>query len=179
MSAVGDLESAIVARLAAALTLPGQEHPKVEVRAWPDKPSSYRMNHPHGAALVIFRGSQFTHGDTGGQLVSYDDVFELGLISRTLREPNAPGDTLGVGIYDLLEICRNALLGWTPAGASSAVRLVSVDFDAYSEGTWGYSLRVAVPQTTVADRHGAIGPWTDESVTPPLTSRQFEYESTN
>lgn len=174
MSKLGDLETNIVARLSAALTLPDQAHPKVEVRAWPDKPSNYRMTHPHGAVLVIYRGGPFTHGATAGQLVTYEDIFELGLISRTLREPNAPGDALGVGIYDLLETCRAALLGWTPPEASGAVRMIGVDFDGYVEGTWGYSQRLAVPQTTVANRHGPIGPWNDESSTPALASRVFE-----
>ncbi len=173
MSMVGDLENTIVARLAAALTLAGQAHPKVEVRAWPDRPRDYRMTHPNGAALVIFRGSKFAHHATAGQLVTYEDEFELGLVSRTLREANTPGATdaaLGVGIYDLLETCRNTLLGWTPPTASGQVRIISVEFDDYVEGTWGYSLRFGVPMTTVANRPRPSGPWsvTNEDAAPAL-----------
>lgn len=162
MSAVALTENAIIARITAALTLNGQLHPKVEVRAWPDRPRDYRMTHPKGAALVIYRGSKFGHHATAGQLVSYEDEFELGLVSRTLREANTPDATdaaEGVGIYDLLETCRNTLLGWAPQQASGQVRIISVDFDDYVEGTWGYSLRFAVPMTTVANRPRPPGPW--------------------
>ena len=86
-------ENAVIARIAAALTLVGQSHPKVEVRAWPDRPRDYRMTHPKGAALVIYRGSKYAHHATAGQLVSYEDEFELGLISRTVREANTPDAT--------------------------------------------------------------------------------------
>lgn len=162
MSAVAATEAAIVARITAAMTLAGQAHPKVEVRAWPDSPRDYRMTHPNGAALVIYRGSKFNHHATANQLVSYEDEFELGLVSRTLREPNTPDAAdiaRGIGIYDLLETCRNTLLGWTPQQASGSVRIVSVDFDDYAEGTWGYSLRFAIPMTTVANRPRPPGPW--------------------
>ena len=148
MSTVGELENAIVARLSVALTLPGQAHPKVDVRAWPSARCDYRMAHPHGAALVIYRGSKFTHRATAGQLVPYEDEFELGLVSRTLREANAPGTVeaaLGVGIYDLLQTCRETLMGWVPQFASGQVRVISIEFDDYVEGTWGYSLRFAIP----------------------------------
>ncbi len=144
MSAIGLLEAAIVARIGAALTLPGQTHPKVEVRAWPERAREYKMSHPHGCAMVIYKGSKFAQDQsTAGQLVAFEAEFELGLISRTLREPNAPeaDAALGTGIYDLLESCRIALLGWQPDQAAGAVRLRSEDFDDYVEGTWGYPKR--------------------------------------
>lgn len=183
MSTVGELESAIVARLSAALTLPGQAHPKVDVRAWPERPRDYRMAHPHGAALVIYRGSKFTHRATAGQLVPYEDEFELGLVSRTLREANAPGTVeaaLGVGIYDLLQTCRETLMGWVPQFASGQVRVISIEFDDYVEGTWGYSLRFAIPMTTVANRPRPPGPWpvTNEDNAPLLTERAVQLPQT-
>jgi hypothetical protein len=162
MSSIGLLEAAIVARIGAALTLPGQTHPKVEVRAWPERAREYKMSHPHGCAMVIYKGSKFAQNQsTAGQLVGFEAEFELGLISRTLREPNAPeaDAALGTGIYDLLESCRIALLGWQPDQAAGAVRLRSEDFDDYVEGTWGYSLRFLVPMMTVAERHCPPGPW--------------------
>lgn len=183
MSTVGELESVIVARLSAVLTLPGQAHPKVDVRAWPERPRDYRMAHPYGAALVIYRGSKFAHRATAGQLVSYENEFELGLVSRTLREASTPGSAeaaLGVGIYDLLETCRESLMGWVPALASGQVRIISVEFDDYVEGTWGYSLRFAIPMTTVANRPRPPGPWgvTDEDAAPALSEPAVQLPET-
>lgn len=164
MSAIGLLEAAIVARIGAVLTLPGQTHPKVEVRAWPERARDYKMTHPHGCAMVIYKGSKFSQDQsTSGHLVAFEAEFELGLISRTLREPTLPnaalGGDAGTGIYDLLESCRIALLGWQPVQAAGAVRLRSEDFDDYVEGTWGYSLRFLVPMVTMAERHCIPGPW--------------------
>jgi hypothetical protein len=176
MSAVADLENAIIARLAAALTLPLQTYPKVEVRAWPDKPASYRMTHPNGATLIIYRGSNYTHSSTAGQFVRYDDIFELGLISRNLREANTPDSgnaTQGVGIYELLQTCRDALLGGTPNGASGAVRMIAIDFESYSESLWSYSLRFSIPQAIVANRSGPIGPWVNENNATSMVSAFF------
>lgn len=185
MSAIGQLEAAIVARIGAALTLPGQAHPKVDVRAWPERAREYKMTHPHGCAMVIYKGSKFAQDQsTAGLLVTYEAEFELGLISRTLREANLPsvadvGGTASTGIYDLLESCRIALLGWQPALAAGAVRLRSEDFDDYVEGTWGYSLRFLVPMMTVAERPCPPGPWAFDGPNsccidaPPLTQMTF------
>jgi hypothetical protein len=184
MSAVAATEAEIVQRIAQALTLPEQSLPKVEVRAWPDRPRDYRMTHPKGAALVIYRGSKFNHHATAGQLVSYEDEFELGLVSRSLRDAASKQDSTdaaeGVGIYDLLETCRNTLLGWTPQQASGQVRIVSVDFDDYVEGTWGYSLRFAIPMTTVANRPRPPGPWAvaDDDNAPAMSQHGVQESST-
>ena len=190
MSAIGQLEAAIVARIGAALKLPGQTHPKVEVRAWPERAREYKMSHPHGCAMVIYKGSKFSQDQsTSGHLVAFEAEFELGLISRTLREPNLPSGapetdvalsaSFGTGIYDLLESCRIALLGWQPDQAAGAVRLRSEDFDDYVEGTWGYSLRFLVPMMTVAERHCPPGPWAADGPNsccldgPPLSQITF------
>ncbi len=148
------VEDAIVQRIANVMTLPGQQHPKIEVRSWPSKPREYKMTHPYGCALVIYQGSKYSDDKaTGGQYIEYDDLYEIGLISRTLREPNVPDITnAGRGIYELLESCRDALMGWQPDQARTVVRIKSIIFDDYAEGTWSYSLKVAVPMMTVTPR---------------------------
>lgn len=149
---IKDLELAMVQRLTEVLTLAGQPHPKVDVLAWPNKPREYKMLHPHGCVMVIYKGSKYSDDkSTGGQYVSSDAMFELGILSRTLREPNVP-DAVGRGAYELLDTCRTSLMGWQPDQASSIVRLVRDEFDDYAEGTWGYSLKIAIPMLTVAPR---------------------------
>ena len=178
-SVIGTLEAAIVARLATALTVQGQAFPKVDVRAWPERARDFKMTHPSGCAMVIYKGSKFAQdGSTAGQLVSFDAEFEIGLISRTLREPNLPSAApdAGVGIYELLQTCRGALFGWQPTDAAGPARLRSEDFDDYAEGTWGYSLRLSIPMVTVAERMCPPGPWVEQCCTADtnhLTTLQF------
>jgi hypothetical protein len=140
------------------------------------------MSHPHGCALVIYKGSKFSQDQsTAGQLVAFEAEFELGLISRTLREPNVPqaDAPAGVGIYDLLETCQRTLLGWQPELATGAVRLRVAEFDDYAEGTWGYSLRFTVPMMTVAERPCPPGPWATDGpngccdTAPPLNQLNY------
>ena len=226
------LEQAITARLAAAFTLPGQAHPRIEVRAWPDDPRDYRSAHPKGAALVVYRGTEFDHGATAGQRIAYLERFEVSLFARTLREANVVtkrpsagnppaaeppqggrvplgggeganskatlcppkpeplrgdvevSDSLAAGkaganvggIYELVDACRAALAGWTVPGAAGQVQFVGVDFSDYVEGTWQYTLRIAVPMVTVIDRPRPAGPWAvaDEDAAPALKNPDFQ-----
>lgn len=149
-----DLEKSIVQRITAALTLSGQQYPKVDVLAWPNKPREYKMTHPHGCVMVIYKGSKFTSDKSiGGHFVERAAHFELGILSRTLREANVPDATsAGRGIYELLDSCRTVLLGWQPGLASNVIELRAEEFDDYVEGTWGYSLKFAVPMVTLSAR---------------------------
>lgn len=160
MSMIGTLEAAIVTRISAALTLPDQIHPKVDVRGWPEKPRDFKMTHPLGCAMVIYKGSKFAYVKN---MENESAEFEIGLISRTLREPNAPeqGSSLGVGIYDLLEDCSNALSGWKPEGASNPIQLLSRNYGDHVEGTWSYNLLITIPMTRLANRPCATGPWVE------------------
>jgi hypothetical protein len=178
MSQIANMEVALMMRLGDVLTLDGQNLPKVEVRAWPDRPRDYRMTHPRGAALIVYRGSKYEHSATAGQLVKHDDEWEIGIISRTLREPNAGGAEAdqGADVYSLIETCRDALLGWTPPGAVGPARLIEAAFDDYAEGTWGYHLSFAVPMMSVANRPRPPGPWpvANEDDAPDLVEREFK-----
>lgn len=178
MSVIGNLEAAIVERIGLALTLPNQQHPKVEVRGWPEKPRDYKLTHPHGCAMVIYKGSKYGYGKSNsGQVVNETTEFEIGLISRTLREPNAPAQDAmqGLGIYDLLEDCRNTLSGWQPDIASSPIQLVASAYGGHVEGTWSYSLRIAIPITAIAGRPCPPGPWVQECCDTTTLTTEVAY----
>jgi hypothetical protein len=152
---IASLELEIVERLKIALTAPGQPHPRVEVAAWPDRPRDYKMTHPVGAVMVIYKGCKFdSSAAIAGQAVQMEAEVELGSMTRSLREPQAPDrpDAPGTGAYDILNITRQSLLGWQPTCASDVVILRSESFDSYVEGTWGYSQRFVVPLFVIADR---------------------------
>ena len=172
MTSILRLEQALTARIAAALTPPGKAHPAVEVRAWPDRASEFRSAHALGTALVLYRGTQFTHQATASQPVMFQEQFDIALLARTLREPSA-----GVlGVYELVDTCRRALMGWTPETAAGPVQMLGVEFVEYAEGAWQFALRVSVPMIDVADRPRPPGPWAvaDEDVAPALRAPNFQ-----
>jgi hypothetical protein len=176
------LEEAIVARLAAAFTQPGNTHPCVDVQSWPDRPDAYRLAHPLGACLVMYRGTTFSDGEAlGGQIVEWPAEFEIGVMARTLRAhqlPVAPGTGSATpsGAYDLLQVARSACLGWRPEVAQRAVRPRREVFNSYHEGVWGYSFHIAVPMVTVVAVEDASGPWMEGGCRDEPLLTQVTYE---
>jgi hypothetical protein len=175
MSMIADMEALVVSRLKAALTIAGQAHPKVDVDPWPDDPAAYRMRHPRGAVLIMYRGAKFDEGATARQTVVFDARFEIGLLSKTLR---APAVATGVGepdtgVYTLLDDCRAALLGWRADGSANTARLVAESYEDYREGVWSYSLSMAIPMLIIVNRASATGLY-DASGEPPLNNLNFQ-----
>lgn len=137
-------------------------------------PRDFKMLHPYGCVLVVYKGGKFKAGSTGGYMVDGDADFEVAVMTRTLREPNAPElpEPVGVGMYDLLESCKTALLGWQPADASAAMQVTGERFTEYHEGGWTYTQSWRVPMVTVANRRCPQGPWVHDVCCDdaPLTS---------
>lgn len=153
------VESAIVQRLTTVLTKPDQAHPMVEVRSWPARPQEWRMTHPLGAVLVIYKGATWPKGKQRG-LVSWPAEFELGVFARNLatHQPAADSPDAGTGAYDLLAVCRAAVGGWQPADAADPITLVREQYEGHRDGVWGYALRIAVPLMSVMGECCAGGP---------------------
>lgn len=147
MDHVSHIEDELVQRLALALTRPGATAPRVDVASWPGRPDDYRMDHPVGAVLVIYKGADYADASTDAGPVAKLAEFELGVIARNLRAPNGPGidRAQGLGAYELLAVCRQALMGWQPQRASQAVQMRAESFTGQAQGKWSYSMHVAVP----------------------------------
>lgn len=164
-SAIELVEAQLVQRITPALTRPGQALPVIEVRAWPNQPDKYKLSHPLGAALVIYKGARFDQsGAMAGQHLKWEASFEVGVVVRTLRDnkqgtADDMGDGLTAGAYDVLAAIRGAVGAWSPPASAGATRLVSEAFDGYSEGTWGYSLQIVVPMFTVQATPEVPGPF--------------------
>ena len=156
MNQILNLESDILARLTAALTNPEQTHPKVDVQAWPDRPASFKLSHPQGAALLVYKGKKYSD-DT-----KKDDKaeFEVAVMARTLHEPN-PEANIGTGMYALLECCVDALRGWRSKFATKELSIVSDGFTSYNEGVWTYTIRFTVPVYPLINLPLPVGPWHD------------------
>lgn len=160
-SIIEQVEAALVARLTEAFTTPGKPHPIVDVLAWPSDPRTFKMQHPVGACLVIYRGrADDDHSATAGQRVEQEASYEIGILARTLREHQPPqGAELGTGAYDMLDTCRKALMGWRVPVASGVTKVQKDAFDDYVEGVWGYTIRLTVPLLTVIDIAELDEPW--------------------
>lgn len=176
MSNILGLESDVLARLTLALTNPQSRHPKVDVQAWPDRPANYKMLHPQGAALLVYKGTKYSDN------VKADDKveFELAVMARTLHEPN-PDDPIGTGMYSLLKACLDVLHGWRSDFATRELVIISDGFTSYGEGVWTYTIRFVVPVFPRISLPPTIGPWTDGfdatgADKPNLTQVNYVYD---
>lgn len=156
MNAISRLEADILQRITAALTNPEQAYPKIDVQAWPDRPADYKMLHPQGAALLVYKGKKYSDN------VKNDDKaeFELAIMARTLHEPNTEAP-IGTGVYELLSTCIDALHGWRSEYATRPLTIVSDGFNLYGEGVWTYSIRFTVPVFPRINLPRTIGPWAE------------------
>jgi Gp37 protein len=172
------VEDDILARLRQALTRADAPHPVIDVQPWPGRPEDYRMPHPVGALLVMYRAGKFPPG-TG--LVEWTAEFELGLMVRNLRthqaRPGAPDD--GTGAYDLLEAARVALAGVELPSAAGPAFVTAETFTGRRESVWGYSMRLSVPMVSVLPVPEVAGPFvavaTDPA--PELASVDLQHPS--
>ena len=178
MSRIANLEREILDQLINALMLPDKPHPKVDVQAWPDNPTTFRMVHPMGTVLLIYKGTTYAKSSADRDIAEY----EITIMSRTLRDPN-PTDgvttPLGVGMYELLDTLVKAIHGWRPEYAVDQLRVNSDGFQGYTEGVWSYSLRTSVPLFASIALAPSTGPWTDQDcrTAPPLKQTDYVYQS--
>lgn len=179
VNALAELERAIVQRLRAALTPAGREHPVVDVQSWPDKPSSYRMSHPVGTVLVIYQG--FTTQAGHGGLLEVAHNFGVRVLARTLRDASVPSADAraGTGTYQLLQICRVALLGFVPQEGCDPMLIQRGAFDDYDDGVWHYELTASTRTAWLVPQQCPPGPWAFEGpnaccdTAPPTTRVDF------
>lgn len=152
------VEDDLLARLRQALTRAGQPHPVIDVQPWPGRPEEWRMVHPVGALLLMYRGGQFP---AGPGLVQWSAEFELGLMVRNLRthqaRPGAPDE--GIGAYDLLQAVRVALAGHEPPSAAGPVHVARESYTGRRDAVWAYAVRLAVPMVSLVQVPEAPGPW--------------------
>lgn len=134
------IEDAIVDRLRAMVT-------SIEIVHFPDNPKNYRLTHRIGAALVVYRGSDYGRvQDTAAIIQERRMEFDVNLLVRDLgwSVGGTPAAT-SPGAYALLEAIRAALTGYQVPGARkiSMVREKFVERDP-DGGVWIYLLTIAL-----------------------------------
>jgi len=141
---IATIEAAIVARLQAMVT-------SIEIVHFPDNPKNYRLTHRIGAALVVYRGSDYGRlVDTRSIIQERKMEFDVTVLVRDLGwSVGGPSGATSPGAYALLEAIRAALTGYQIPGARKIyiVRDKFVDRDAEG-GVWTYLLSFAL--TTMA-----------------------------
>lgn len=134
---------AVVERLRAKL-------PALAVEYFPEQPVDYRLNHPRGALLVSYAGSQF--GDTvDTAIIAQPRTVKLS-ITVVLRQLNGRG-----GAVDVLDLVRLALVGFRPPDCRKA-RAVSEKFLGESAGLWQYAVDFSADAMQVEDAEGTTEP---------------------
>jgi hypothetical protein len=155
------IETDIVARLAPLVTA------GYEVEAMPDNEGANRPPRQRGRVTVQVGMSKFgEHRSITAAVVQEEDIYvDIILRARTLR---ATG-----GIYDLCELARRLLIGFTPQNCR--LPLAGVDFGGINpaelqDSIWTYSLRLKTQTISV----GAA----DEDVTPLITAITMDGQTT-
>lgn len=136
MATTLDIIDAVVARLKAKI-------PQLAVESFPDRPAEYRLNHPKGALLVSYLGSQF---DATVDLTYITQPRTLKLsVTVILRQLNGKG-----GAVDVVDAVRLALVGFRPPDCRKLFA-VSEKFLGETAGLWQYAVDVATKSMLVED----------------------------
>lgn len=145
---------AVVKRLAMKL-------PHLAAEYFPDKPSEYRLNHPKGALLVSYLGSQFDK-TVDVTYIAQPRTVKLS-VTVILRQLNGKG-----GAVDVVDLVRAALVGFRPPDCRK-VWAVSEKFLGETAGLWQYAVDVASEAMLVEDA--------DVNTETPLTEVTYEEDS--
>jgi len=137
---IATIEAAIVARLRSVVA-------SIEIVHFPDAPKNYRLTHRIGAALVVYRGSDYGPVlDTGSIIQERKMEFDITVLVRDLGwAVGGPPGAASPGAYAILETIRAALIGYCVLGAKKTylIREKFVERDTQG-GVWVYLLSVAV-----------------------------------
>ncbi len=117
--------------------------PALAVEYFPERPADYRLNHPKGALLVSYLGSQF--GDTvDTHYIAQPRTVKLS-VTVVLRQLNGRG-----GAVDVLDLVRRALVGFRPPDCRK-LTAVSEKFLGENAGLWQYAVDFAGEAMLVED----------------------------
>jgi hypothetical protein len=137
---IATIETAIVTRLQAMVT-------SIEIVHFPDNPENYRLTHRIGAALIVYRGSEYGPlEDTAAIIQERRMMFDVTVLVRDLGwSVGGPPGATSPGAYAILEAIRAALTGYRVPGARKTymVREKFVKRDAEG-GVWIYLLTVGL-----------------------------------
>ena len=109
----------------------------VAIEMFPDDPEKYRLNHPSGAVLISYQGSQYADAQDI-TFMNQPRTIELALTLITRSQWSDKG------AIALLDQVRNALAGFTAKNCKKTV-LKSEGFISSEAGLWTYQMIVMLP----------------------------------
>lgn len=127
-----------------------QKLPDLSVEYFPEKPDEYRLNHPRGALLVSYAGSQFSApSDVTFSVQARTVRFSVTVM---LRQLNGRG-----GAIDVLDRVREALIGFTPPDCRRKCIAQTEQFLGETAGIWQYAIDLSTETVSVeSDENGKI-----------------------
>ncbi|MCM2494548.1 Gp37 family protein [Burkholderia glumae] len=154
MATTLEMVDAVVARLRVKL-------PALATEYFPERPDDYRLNHPIGALLISYPGSQYDATADINMIVQPRRVkFAVAIV---LRQLNGRG-----GAIDVLDHVRTALLGFRPPDCKK-LAAVNDKFLGQADSLWQYVIEFSAVAVIVEDAEPNNGPL--------LTQVTYEEES--
>lgn len=128
----------------------------IEIAHFPDRPKLYELRHPIGAALVCYAGSTYEKIDDIGHVIQDREMlWDIGVLMRDLGWAyGGPSSGMSPGAYQVIDLIRQALLGFRPSKGFTPMRLVydrflRTDSDA---AVWVWDVRFAT-RSKVVEHH--------------------------
>ncbi|MGO1000837.1 Gp37 family protein [Lysobacter sp. CA196] len=143
MASTRDILDAYLQRLRSGL-------PGYAAELFPESVSAYRLNHPAGAFLVAYAGSQF-HPTNDTEFVAQPRDLRV-TVSLVFRQLNGRD-----GAIDALDQARRCLIGYRPPDCRKT-RAIGEKFAGQIEGNWSYALDLATHTLSVEDATPESGP---------------------
>lgn len=119
----------------------------LKIEGYPDKPETYRLNHPKGAILINYFGSDFGKPMLREELESFivqeeDELFRCIVSVRGLRDHQ--------GVYDYIDRIKASLMGYHPVDSLRCKKMYvkQIRFVSEEDGVWTYAMLFAVKLLT-------------------------------
>lgn len=114
----------------------------VAVAFYPEKPTSYRLNHVNGAFLVSYGRSDYPkHNDTMAVVQPRELVFAVSIVSRGLYDR--------FGAVSLVDWVLELLLGFMPTHTTKPLAPIRDYFENHESGLWFYTVEFATESSLV------------------------------
>lgn len=110
--------------------------PTLQVEFFPEKPEEFRLNHPRGALLINYGGSEFAE-PRELSVVMQPRKFRFS-VTVLLRQLHGRG-----GAVEVLDEVRLALSGFRPPDCRRKVYAITEQFVTETAGIWQYAVDFA------------------------------------
>lgn len=137
---IKEIENSIIEKLNTNIT-------DLKVEGYPESPDAYRLNHPKGAVLAHYFGSDFGEpllGDEPSDFVAQEEK-ELFVVTLSIR-----GLRTHQGAYDYINGIKDILTGYQPIDSLKCKKMYpkQIRFISQMDGVWTYKILFSVKLLT-------------------------------